>query len=59
MKTAFEQLADKVAERLAEALVEVKTGNPTDAMRTLETARAEVLHAKKTHQLVRQLEFWK
>lgn len=49
MKTAFEQLADKVAERLAEALVEVKTGNPTDAMR----------NAKKTHQLVRQLEFWK
>lgn len=49
---------DKLAERVDQALVELRSENPTDAIRTLETARAEALHAKKVNNL-RQMEFWK
>ena len=54
-KTDFE----KLAERVDRALDELREGSPTDALRTLETARAEALHAKKVNDLVKHLEFWK
>lgn len=50
---------DKLAERVYQALEELKDGQPTDAIRTLETAKSEVLQVKSAHQLVKQMEFWK
>ena len=49
---------DKLAGRVNQALKELRTGNPTDAMRTLETAQTEQEAAKDRYSW-NQMDFWK
>ncbi len=50
---------DKLAERLEQALTELRSGSPTDAMRTLENAQQERVSAAELHKQQLHLEFWK
>ena len=55
MKREFNKLAD----RLEQALTELRSGSPTDAMRTLEKAQQERVAASELRKQQLHLEFWK
>lgn len=50
---------DKLAERVEQAIDELKNGSPTDALATLEKARREAVEINEMHRRQLHLEFWK
>lgn len=50
---------DKLAERVEQAIDELKNGSPTDALSTLEKAKREAVEINEMHRRQLHLEFWK